>query len=456
MPQFLHTIWAAVGGDAAHLSAVTSHQAGALPSVFVVTDLAAASIAAASLAVAELVSLRRGYLPAVRVDRRLSSFWFGTSLRPQGWALPPAWDEIAGDYQTADGWIRLHTNMAHHRNAALSVLKALANKTAIAQAVAQWSGDALESAIVQHGGCAAVMRTQAEWAQHPQGQAVAAEPLLHLTPTTAGPKLAWTSPLDRPLQGIRVLDLTRILAGPVATRFLAGFGADVLRIDPPLWDEPRTVPEVTLGKRRARLDLRMVADRQVLVDLLKTADVLVHGLRPDALARLGLDAEMRRMINPRLVDVCLDAYGWSGPWQARRGFDSLLQMSCGIADAGMQRLNRNQPTPLPVQALDHATGYIMAAAAIRGLVRRIESGAGSEIRASLARTAHLLMSCDDPQAETTPFSAETADDYCDALEATDWGVGRRLRSPVEIETIPMQWSHPAGKLGTARAVWAGA
>ena len=456
MPEssFLHAIWSAVGGDPALLSAVTSHQAGALPSVFAVSDLAAASIGAAGLAVAELISLRTNNIPAVHVDRRLASFWFSSSLRPQGWALPPAWDDIAGDYQTNDGWIRLHTNAPHHRNAALTVLAALANKKAITQTVSKWSGDALESAIVAQGGCAAVMRSQAEWAEHPQGLAVAAEPLLSVTMTEAGPKPAWACPAERPLQGIRVLDLTRILAGPVATRFLAGFGADVLRIDPPLWEEPGTVPEVTLGKRRARLDLRTVSDREKLVDLLKAADVMVHGFRPDALARLGLDAQMRRVINPLLVDVCLDAYGWSGPWQGRRGFDSLLQMSCGIADAGMQRLHRKEPTPLPVQALDHATGYIMAAAAIRGLVHRLSSGAGCEIRASLARTALQLMSNEDPQTESAAFGTETAADCGTWPEATDWGAARRLRSPVDVENTPMQWRYPAGKLGTDRAVWA--
>ena len=165
-----------------------------------------------------------------------------------------------------------------------------------------------------------------------------------------------------------MLDLTRVLAGPVATRFLAGFGADVLRIDPPEWDEPAVVPEVTLGKRCARLDARTDDGRAHLRRLLAEADVLVHGYRPGVLdSLLGVDADGRAELRPGLVEVCLDAYGWTGPWSARRGFDSLVQMSSGIAEAGMRWAGRDVPTPLPVQALDHATGYLMAAEVIDGL-----------------------------------------------------------------------------------------
>src|SRR5690606_14976535 len=153
------------------------------------------------------------------------------------------------------------------------------------------------------------------------------------------------------LAGIRVLDLTRILSGPIATRFLAGYGADVLRIDPIDWDEPAVAPDVTLGKRRARLDLRSPEGKATFEHLLQQADVLVHGYRSDALEKLGLGETRRRELNPGLVDVCLDAYGWTGDWRARRGFDSLVQMSSGIAHAGMTLLNKPIPTPLPVQAL---------------------------------------------------------------------------------------------------------
>ena len=189
------------------------------------------------------------------------------------------------------------------------------------------------------------MRTQEEWKAHPQGVAVAAEPLVSATASVVGLIPDWPVPPERPLAGLCVLDLTRVLAGPVASRFLAGYGANVLRIDPPDWDEPGVVPEVTLGKRCARLDLRQTSDKDIFTALLANADILLHGYRPGALDRLGFGAEKRRSLAPGLIDVCLDAYGWSGPWAARRGFDSLVQMTTGIAATGMRWRHAERPVP---------------------------------------------------------------------------------------------------------------
>ena len=447
----LSLIWTALGGAADWPDQVQFAGPGDLPSVFAVSDLAGASVGAACLAVAELLSARHGNRPQAKVDRRRASFWFGASIRPQGWKLPAPWDAVAGDYRAADGWIRLHTNAPHHRAAALAVLGVAADRDQVAQAVRNWQADALENSIVQSGGCAAAMRDVAAWAEHPQGRAVMAEPLLIHEPGIAAPPPRWSVPLDRPLRGVRVLDLTRVLAGPVATRFLAGFGAMVLRIDPPDWDEPSLAPDMTLGKRCARLNLRRQPDRETWERLLSEADVLVHGYRPGALAGLGLDTARRRALCPGLVDVSLDAYGWSGPWQGRRGFDSLVQMSAGIADAGMRRMGRDRPTPLPVQALDHATGYLMAAAVIRGLTERLATGRGGATRASLARTAGLLVNL--PPGQPAPFAPETPDDYTEAVEMTAWGAARRVRAACGLDAAPMRWDLPATALGSTSAAW---
>lgn len=447
---YLRTIWSAAGGAAARPAPVAWRGAGSLPSIFPVTDLAAATIGAAGLAVAELIGLRHGAPPAVAVDRRLASFWFDTSLRPVGWKLPPNRDPVTGDYETADGWIRLHANAPHHRAAILRVLDCATGD--VADAIAKWRAPDLENAIVEAKGCAAQMLTQEAWASHPQGMAVAGEPLLWRKPTPAADAPAWTIPRARPLQGVRVLDLTRIVAGPVATRFLAGYGAEVLRLDPLIWDEPGAAPEFTLGKRCGRIDLRATEGRRLFRQLLRDADVLVHGYRSDALGALGFDAEQRRRVNPGLVDVSLDAYGWTGPWKARRGFDSLVQMSCGIADAGMRRLGRPRPTPLPVQALDHATGYLLAAAAVRGLTERMRSGSGSEVRASLARTAALLAQ-GAGAVDAASLQPETRADCTMPSETTAWGRARRVNAPLDIAGAPMAWDLPAGPLGASPAAW---
>ncbi|MBL8357275.1 MAG: CoA transferase [Delftia acidovorans] len=451
-------IWEALDDDPAALQRLEQRGRGSLASVFPVSDLAAASLGVAGLSISELIAQLGAARPHVMLDRRLASLWFGHSLHPLGWEMPALWDAVAGDYRAADGWIRLHTNAPHHRSAALAVLEAPAERGAVAAAVERWTAQELESAVVAQGGCAAAMRGLAQWAAHPQGCAVQREPLLawqmHPQSSRHARAGAWQPSAKRPLQGLRVLDLTRILAGPAATRWLAGHGAEVLRIDPPGWEEPGTVPEVTLGKRCARLDLRAPQDRVVFEQLLAGADVLVHGYRDGALEGLGFGAAWRRRLNPWLIDVSLNAYGWSGPWQQRRGFDSLVQMSAGIADAGMHRLGRDRPTPLPLQALDHATGYLMAAAVVMALVRRMQGQGGSTVRASLARTAHLLAGhgVGDPDAcLLAPVNG--AEDFSAAIEATSWGAARRLRAPVEVAGAPMHWERAACALGTSVAAW---
>jgi hypothetical protein len=445
-------IWTSLGGKEDKLSALSFTGDGDLPSAYLVTDFASAAIGVAALSIAELVGRVSSGPLAVVVDRRLSSFWFGFSIRPIGWEMPAAWDPIAGDYRAKDGWIRLHTNAPHHRAAAERVLGSHADKAAMVAAVAPWAKRDLEAAIVEAGGCAAEMRSCAEWLDHPQGRAVAAEPLAHIVATDPRAPSSWMPSRSRPLAGLRVLDLTRVLAGPVATRFLAGYGADVLRIDPPGWDEPSVIPEVALGKRCARLDLEDKAAREKFEALLSQADILIHGYRPRALDGLGYDAATRRRLSPGLIDVSLSAYGWSGPWAMRRGFDSLVQMSVGIADAGMAWRGSDKPVPLPVQALDHATGYLMAATAVRAVTRRLDEGAGTGGRLSLARTAKLLTDGGLAGA-SSPLGPETRADLSPAVEATDWGTAHRLLPPAAVAGAAMQWTQPARGLGSAQPAW---
>lgn len=449
--RLLREIWTALEGDPARLDGLSLIGAHSYPSAFAVDDLAAASIAAAALAGADCLAAPGG---SVTLDRRLASLWFGWSFKPEGWTAPPALDPVMGDYEAADGWVRLHTNARHHLDAALEVLGVAAERSAVAAAVRRWSADDLEAAIVAAGGAAAAMRSMAAWAAHPQGRAVAAEPLIGWERTPAGPDPSPAVPLDpaRPLSGVRVLDLTRVFAGPVCTRFLAGLGADVLRIDPPGWDEPGSEPEMTLGKRCARLDARSAEGRARLTELLAQADVLVHGYRRGALDSIGLGDAERARIRPGLIDVSLDAYGWTGPWSGRRGFDSLVQMSSGLADEGMRRFGTPTPKPLPVQALDHAAGYIMAAAVLRGLAER-RAGHGWRARTSLARVAALLATTRGEGDVTGASPKPGAEDYAPVMETTVWGPLRRLRSPVVIAGAPLRWVHPACPLGSAPARW---
>ena len=445
-------LWSALGGTQDMSVNVQITGQGSLASVFAVSDFAAAAVAAAGLALAEWSQARSGRLPSVSVDRRLASLWFDFSIAPEGWTLPPVWDPVAGDYASSDGWIRLHTNAPHHREAALKVLGTAAERTVVATAVARWRGDELEAAIVAEGGCAAMMRSMGAWAEHPQGRAVLAEPLMRMEAGDAAAAFAGEFDPSRPLKGIKVLDLTRVLAGPVATRFLAGFGAEVLRIDPPTWEEPGVVPDVTPGKRCARLDLKDTAGQERFKALLSEADVLVHGYRSDALEALGLGAEVRDGIRPGLIDVSHDAYGWTGPWANRRGFDSLVQMSSGIAEAGMAAAGADRPVSLPVQALDHGTGYLLAAAAVRGLSLRQTERTGSRWRTSLSRVGGFLAA--HPQGLVAdPIGKAEPADYAQDVEQTDWGPALRLNPPLRLGNAAMRWERPAGELGRSQPAW---
>lgn len=427
---------------------------GALPSRFAVTGLASSSVGAVAVSLSKLMEVT-GIVPGApkaSVDQRLASLWFAQSIYPEGWEMPPLWDAIAGVYEGKDGWIRLHTNLPHHRAAALRALGVEEDRAAVEEAIKSWEIDALETAISEQGGVSAAMRSMEAWVEHLQGAAVAAEPLITWRDVSSGGIREWGGTTSRPLKGLRVLDLTRVLAGPVATRTLAGFGADVLRVDPPDWEEPNVVPDITLGKRCCRLDLRDPAGVQKLRELLSEADVFVHGYRPGALDGLGLGEAERRMIAPALIDVCLDAYGWTGPWAGRRGFDSLVQMSCGIAHAGMAWAGRDVPTPLPVQALDHATGYLIAASVLRALTIAAEGKGVRSARLSLARTAALLMKYPQEQKGTLSTTAE-AQDLGVVPEQTPWGPAGRLKPPISIEGTPMHWDRPACELGSAPAAW---
>jgi hypothetical protein len=454
-------VWGLAGGTPEVAAWLTAYgPRTVLPSAFDVTGLATASVAAATLAAAELHAIRNAEpVAAVAVDSRAACAAFAAEalFTPVGWALPELWDPIAGNYQARDGWVRLHTNYAYHRAAVTRLLKA-DDHASVQAAVSQWEAADLEAAVVASGGCAAAMHDRDSWQASAPGHATAGAAALASTerplPARDADAVRPESPAGQPYAGVRVLDLTRVIAGPVCTKFLAAYGADVLRLDPPGFaDVPALLPETTSGKRTAAVDLTAPAGRTAFEQLVAGADVLVTGLRSDALSRLGYDEVTLTTLNPALITASLNAYGWHGPWRDRRGFDSLVQMSCGIAAAGGAAAGSDRPVPLPVQALDHATGYLLAAAVGRALAARLTRHVTTRVRASLIGTANLLWSLPRPAdlGELPPMPGPGEFSLVDTRTA--WGQGRRVPLPGKIAGVAHALRAEAGPLGRHQPAW---
>lgn len=430
MTDLLPDVWAALGGrsDEVRRLAVTGPPV-TLASGFPVTDAGVAAVGAS------LLAATAGTDAAVGLD----TSQLAVALRSERYLLRDdrspgrPFDPLSAFHRTADGWLRLHANYPWHRAAALRVL-GCAEQEAPA-AIAERGAVELETAVHEAGGVAAAVRTEEQWRE------------------TAGPPLplverrAVGAAPARPARRPRVLDLTRVIAGPVATRTLAAHGADVLRLDAPDRPEiPLQYWDMLPGKRSALLDL--TAHRDTLEELLAGADIVVTGYRPGALDRFGLSPEALAERHPGLVVVTLSAWGHLGPWGPRRGFDSLVQAACGIAlDEGTP----DAPGALPAQVLDHATGYLAAAGALLALGRQRRDGGTHHVRFSLVGTAAWLQSL--PRVA----SGEVADvDPAPHLVELDAPDGRLTLAtpPGTVDGRPMRWPEPAPAFGVAEARWA--
>lgn len=453
--------WQAAGGAPEALAQVRLTGEGpALPSSFAVGALAQGSIAAAALAAAELGRARGGPAQQVQVDLHHAAAEFRSErwLRIDGAAPPDPWDPLAGLYRCADGAVRLHTNFPHHRAAVLRVLGCAAEKAAVADALAGWRAADAEQAVVDAGGAAAALRDFAAWDAHPAGRAVAAEPLIgfgRLDDAPARPLPPCPAPDAPPLAGLRVLDLTRIIAGPVAARCLAAHGADVLRVTAAhLPTIPGLDPDTGRGKRATQLDLRTAAGAEALRALVREADVVVQAYRPGALAALGFGARDLARLRPGIVVASLAAWGFGGPWAGRRGFDSLVQTAGGLNVAEGEAAGAGAPRALPAQALDHGAGYLLALGALQALQRRAHEGGSWHVQVSLARMALWLRALGRVpgglQARDPGF-----DDVRGFLEEGDSGFGRLLavRHAGVLSATPPRWRLPAVPLGHDAPAW---
>lgn len=459
----LGDIWTSTGGDAAALACVRlTGEEPQIPSSFRVAVAGQTTIAAAGLAAAEIWRLRSGEAQDLSVDMRhaVAECRSERYLRVDDRPPPPAWDAIAGVYRTGDNrFVRCHTNFTHHRDAVCKVLGCEPEREKVQTALMQWKGEDFETAAYAAGGVVALMRSYVEWSALPQARALAALPLVSIEKIGEAPPKPWPQELsngDRPLSGLRVLDLSRVIAGPVAGRTLAAHGADVLLVSGP---ELPAIPWLTIdtgrGKLTAFIELKSEAGRAQMRALLKNADIFSQGYRPRALAALGFAPEDAAKINPGIIYVTLSAYGHAGPWAERRGFDSLVQTTTGFNHAEGQAAGLDGPKELPAQMLDHATGYLMAFGAMMAKARQAREGGSWHVRVSLAQTGRWLWNLGRLESglNTPDITGEAV--HAAFIESVPSGFGtlKAIRHSALLSKTPAQWRRPAMPLGSHPAQW---
>src|SRR3954453_14892169 len=456
--EILADLWSSMGGDLGALdNLILSGEEPQLPSSFRVAAAAQAACPQTGLAAAELWKLRSGQSQQVAVDMRHAVIECRSEryLRVEGKPPPPAWDVIAGVYKTGDRrFVRLHTNFPHHRAAVCKVLKCNPERDEVQAALMRWEGEAFETAAYAAGGVVSLMRSYEEWSDLPQAKAIAALPTISIEKIGEASPKPWPAGA-RPLSGVRVLDLSRVIAGPVAGRALAAHGADVLLISGPgLPAIPWLTIDTGRGKLTSFVELRSEQGQGVFRELLAQADIISQGYRPGALANLGFSPEDAARISPGIVYVSLSAYGHGGPWAGRRGFDSLVQTATGFSPPKAKAAGVEGPKEWPAQMLDHATGYLMAFGAMSAKARQSREGGSWHVRISLAQTGRWLWNLG-----RVGYGFRTEDLKADAvapfLEETASGFGplRPVPHAASLSKTPAFWARPAMPLGSHPPQW---
>ena len=433
-----------------------------LPTPFRIGDSAAAALAAVGLAVSDLWKARTGRTQEVSVDTRqaTASLRSGKYMHLDGDAVSTERNEVMGVYPAKNGrWSYLHCNFPNHRAAALGVLGVAENRDAVTKAVAGWNALELEEAIIAAKGAGGMVRTIEEWAQHPQAAAIASLPLMEIIKIGDSPPEKLPDG-DRPLSGVRVLDLTRVLAGPSCARTLAEHGADVMKISaahlPSIGAQEYDTGH---GKLSAHLDLREQNQLDTLRGLVRETDVFSQGYRPGTLGSRGLSPEEQAALRPGIVYVSLSAFSHVGPWASRRGFDTVVQTVSGITNRQGELFPGAAPGPqfYPVSAIDYLTGYLMAFGALVALERRTREGGSWMVRISLAQVGRWLVGHGQvPEADLKGVAAEFGAEELagwSTESATPAGRLRHLGPVVRLSETPPRWARPSVPLGYHDPVW---
>ncbi|KAL7944239.1 CoA-transferase family III domain-containing protein [Trichoderma barbatum] len=451
------------------------HQASpAAPSSFKVGHLAQSSIALSALAASLLHSERSSAsspstssspIPRVSVplDHALIEFKSERLYSIDNQPLESLWGTIGGLHKTADGHVRIHDNFPNHALGTLQLLglPPTASRQDVAAKVAQWESIDLETEATEKGKLAIyALRSFAEWDAHPQSSAIDDKPILIKQLAPGPPKTLPETTSSRCLQGIRVLEMSRVIAAPVAGKTLAAHGADVLWVTSPnLPNQPVLDRDLSRGKRTIRLDIHKPADKERLLELLRSCDVFIQGYRPGSLAAYGLSPEELQKANPDVICANLSAFGPSGPWSRRRGYDSLVQTCSGMNVSEAEHFGAGEPArALPCQGLDHAAGYLLATGVIAALHRRAQVGGSWVVDVSLAGVMKYLRSLGQYPGKTgfesrdVETQAEVPAEYLETRE-TVFGSMRAVRHSASVEGCEVGWNEMPKPLGSDEARW---
>ncbi|KAH0494459.1 hypothetical protein TgHK011_001077 [Trichoderma gracile] len=484
-------IWTSLHLPPHALSSITlpDQQPGpATPSSFKIGHLAQSSIALSALAASLLHSERpspspspspsstTAPVPRVSVPLHHALLEFKSERLYTINGLPPesSWGSIGGLHATLDGHVRIHDVLPNHALGTLSLLSLppSATRQDVAKQVLRWKKAIdLETAATEHANLAIyALRSYAEWDAHPQAAATPSHPVIlrPLAPSPPPPK-----PLSPPpphesstskggcLKGLRVLEMSRVIAAPVAGRCLAAHGADVLWVtSPSLPSIPSLDKDLSRGKRTIQLDIHDPSDKQTLLELLRTCDVFIQSYRPGSLAAHGLSPEDIQRVNPHIIYANLSAFGPYGPWAKRRGFDSLVQTCSGINVSEAAHFNAGagatEPArALPCQALDHAAGYLLATGILAALHRRTTQGGSWVVEVSLAGVASYLRSLGQYPGRTGFEGVADVKTQGEFLEERDTAFGRMVavRHSASVEGCEVGWGEMPKPLGSDEARW---
>ena len=437
------------------------------PSSFKVDHLSQASIGTAALTAALLSSVRSGTLvPKTTVPNEHANIEFKSErlYTLSGNPASSSWGTIGGLHRTRDGYIRMHDSFPNHRENALKTLglPLEASREEVAEKMLEWDAADLESKAIEGGAVMAALRSFEQWDMLPQAKAISDGPILVNKIATQEPYTIpsrCAQPGKKSLQGLRVVEMSRVIAAPVAGRTLAAHGADVIWItSPTLPDLPSLDIDLSRGKRTVQLDIKKEDDKARLLELLRTADVFIQSYRPGSLAKYGLSTDELVNLNPRLVIASLNAYGPDGPWSQRRGFDSLVQTCSGINVADAERYGAGEAARvLPCQAFDHGAGYFLAAGIMAALYKRATEGDLYEVKVSLAGVMRYLRSLGrhpgkDGFARRDFRSSEEVGKYLEARQ-TQFGELKAVRHAATIEGVEVGWAEMPKPLGSDAPEW---